>query len=153
VNEFDLDFKAFLRRHRDLSSLTLAVLCRVGHPTRNGHIYPQEVIARELARLAAQPGGVIGYLPHMGNTALENAAFLVERPRIVHDSVQGTLKFLDTHAGSTLKAYMEAGGNIAFTTEGVGSVDEHGIVQNDFHLSGIIATPQPGAYLSRAART
>ena len=95
---------------------------------------------REIARLTAN-NTFLGYLPHEGLTALEHVAFTVERPHVVHDSVEGTIKFLDTDAGRKLRLFMEAGGKVSFSAEGTGRTDGHGVVQNDFRLHGLIASP------------
>ena len=138
--ELDFDFKAFLRRHPDLCWKTNAILIRCDTPDRNGHVYPRELMVRELAR----NGQVIGYLPHDGSMyrTLESAAFVVERAAVVHDSVQIQVKFFENEAGWRLKRFMDCGGHVDFSMEGVGTVDG-GVVQNDYHLTGIIATPGP----------
>lgn len=143
MNEFDLDFKAFLRRHRDLSWKTTATLCRLERPTRNGHIYPRHVWERELERLAQAP--MMGMIHHgpgpAQHTDLTNVAFAVEHMRIDGDEVKGDLKLLDTCAGTRLRLLLEAGAKISFSSTGLGSTDEHGVVQDDFQLTGVIALP------------
>jgi len=94
---------------------------------------------REIARLSYQPGGVMGYL-YKGCPVLDHAAFLVERLHIVHDSVQGTLQFMDTSDGRALKAHMLVGGQVSFGAEGTGRTDGNGVVQDDFHLVAFVAS-------------
>jgi len=140
---FDLDFKAFLWRHPDLSWKTVAVFCRLDRPTCNGHVYSRELWERELARFAET--GIFGSIHHGPGPArdpdLTSVAFAIEHMRIDGAEVKGDIKLLDTEAGRTLRLLMEGGVGVSFSTTGIGSTDEHGVVQNDFHLTGIVALP------------
>lgn len=143
MNEFDLDFKAFLRRHGDLSWKTTATLCRLGRPTRNGHIYPRELMEREIERLARSP--LLGAIHHGPGPAtgldLTNVAFAIEHMRIEGDEVKGDLKLLNTRQGAILRTLMENGSRISFSTTGMGRTDENGVVQDDFQMLGVVALP------------
>jgi hypothetical protein len=145
VLELDLDFKAFLRRHPDLWWKTVVAFCKVGQSTRNGHIYSRELWERELEKQGELIPGVLHEAHNPDRIMLSTVAFLIERPRIDGGEVKGDLKLLDTHAGRLLRTYMEAGGRVAFTSRGIGRVDDNGMVQDDFQFEGVEAVLGPSA--------
>lgn len=143
MNEVDLDFKAFLRRHRDLSWKTTAVLLRCDTPTRNGHVYPRALMEREIARYAAQH--CLGRLDcHERNgDYLNGVAVAIQGLRMDGPNVVGDVVILDTIAGRMLREYLRCGGKLSISPEGAGTLADDGTVEN-YQLTGFTMGATPG---------
>lgn len=138
MNEFDLDFKAFLWRHRPTFHCVTLLQC--DRPTRNGYIYPRALMERVVARQALKHPS-IGGLEHPLITGTGHvlgwAAFFVDNMRLVAGEVKGDVQFLSTPSGLKLKTAVESGLRVTYSIEGTGTVDDYGVVQNDFRLESV----------------
>lgn len=116
---------------------------RAGVPTANKRVYPEALWSRELTRLneSISQRKMFGELDHPadGKTKLSRASHLVTNLQADKDGVIiGEAEVMDTEAGKTLKAILDAGGSIGVSSRGYGSVkmneQGHDVVQDDYQL-------------------
>jgi len=118
---------------------------RVGVPTQNGRIYPEELMLREINRLAEDISNrrILGELDHPtdGKTSLKRVSHVITGLKIKDGIVVGEAEILNTPEGKTLKALIEANVQIGISSRGFGSTKpsndpktEGEIVQDDFVL-------------------
>jgi hypothetical protein len=117
---------------------------RVGVPTQNGRIYPEELMQREITRLLEdiQKRRVLGELDHPsdGKTSLKRVSHVITGLKIKNGIVEGEAEILNTPEGKTLKALIEANVQLGVSSRGYGSTqpssgkEEGEVVQDDFVL-------------------
>lgn len=112
-------------------------------PTANKRVYSRALFEREIARLkpAMKARRVFGEADHPddGRTKLTRVAcILLDLELTEEGEVLGTAEIIDTTNGKTLRAIIEAGGQIGVSSRGYGSVsrDSEGndVVEDDFQL-------------------
>jgi hypothetical protein len=105
---------------------------------RNGRVYPKHIMEREVHKLQqyiAEGNVLLGELDHPSSPELKfsDSAIKITKLRMEGNNVLGEAKILkDTAKGKT--AYYLAKENVKFatSTRGLGSLNESGIVQEDF---------------------
>jgi hypothetical protein len=106
--------------------------------TENNRIYPSKVIQREIMRLQEDIKNrrVFGELDHPedGKTRLSRVSHIITDLRMEGNIVYGTAEILDTEAGLNLKAILQAGGEVGVSSRGFGTVNEEGVVNDDYQL-------------------
>jgi len=118
---------------------------RVGVPTQNGRIYPEELMMREIKRLSEDISKrrILGELDHPtdGKTSLKRVSHVITGLKIKDGIVVGEAEILNTPEGKTLKALIEANVQIGISSRGFGSTRpsedpkiEGEVVQGDFVL-------------------
>jgi hypothetical protein len=118
---------------------------RTGVPTKNGRIYPEELMQREIDRLTEdlKARRVLGMLDHPenGKTSLKQVSHVITGLKIKDGIVIGEAEILNTPEGRTLKALIEGGVQIGISSRGFGSTRpstdpkvEGEVVQGDFVL-------------------
>jgi hypothetical protein len=124
----------------------------------NGRYYPRELWERELARYneeAINKRNSMGELDHPDSTVinLKNASHLINKIWWDGDQIHGTIEILPTPSGNIVKALLESGVTIGFSSRGMGSLKQVGEiaeVQDDFSLLcwDIVSTPSnPGSWV------
>lgn len=124
-----------------------------GEPTKNGRVYTRDIMEREFNRLQPrmESKGLYGVCDHPddGKTTLKRASHFITSLEVAPDNrVVGQLEVIPgTEGGDTIKAIVEAGGQIGVSSRGVGSVekgpDGNLIVQEDFRLLAYDAVADP----------
>jgi hypothetical protein len=117
---------------------------RVGVPTENGRIYPEDLMNREFERLmeSIKARRVLGELDHPadGKTSLKRVSHVITNLMIKDGIVIGEAEILNTPEGKTLRALIEANVQVGVSSRGYGSTQpstgktEGEIVQDDFVL-------------------
>lgn len=107
-------------------------------PDKNGRIYPKEVLKKAIdeyqARIKNKNSiGTLGAAPHEMSCKLDDAAFLIKAANLVGEKIELDVDLLDTLKGKLAKDYLER--NPIVTAVGIGTVNEHGIVQSDYKIS------------------
>jgi len=135
--EFDLDFKAFLRRHPDFTWRTTAILVHCDVPNRRGHIYPSHVMERAVREYAQRHNSapLFGYMDHESGS-LSNLAVLVKNIKVANGVVQGELKPLDTPSGLKFGLLLEAGAEFTLSICGSGRLVDN--VVEDYRLESVV---------------
>lgn len=131
-------------------------------PTSNGRIYSRPLMMREFKRLENKisQGKVLGELDHPddGKTKLQRAAVLIQSLGLNENGeVVGRMTVMDTPMGKTLKAIVDAGGQIGVSSRGYGSVqtneDGYNVVQDDFKLLTYDPVSDPAEESAYPSRT
>ncbi len=132
-----------------------------GEPNRNGRIYSESVMKREVDRYVKEnvtQKRAYGELNHPSGPQinLDRVSHLIESLEVRSGgTVYGKAKVLDTPMGNIAKGLIEGGANLGVSSRGLGSLKEgkNGImeVQDDFRLvtaGDIVADPSaPGAFV------
>jgi hypothetical protein len=118
---------------------------RVGVPTLNGRIYPEEVMQKEINRLSEDLAnrriwGTIDH-PENGKTSIKDVSHVITGLKIKDGIVIGEAEVLNTPAGKIVKALVEAHVQVPVSSRGLGSTRpsddpkvEGEVVQKDFVL-------------------
>ena len=129
--------------------------------TRNGRIYPKEILQKEAKRYNVefiQKKRAFGELGHPdGPTVnLERVSHMIEELQEVEQNFMGRAKILDTPYGKIVKNLIDEGARLGVSSRGMGSLKpvKDGIqeVQRDFYLAtaaDIVADPSaPDAFVA-----
>lgn len=115
----------------------------------NGRIYPLALWQREVNRIQddINAGGVLGMSKHPKD-AITDAGDVSHIVSKLELDDKGTgwaeLKILDTTKGKNLKTVMKAGGRLAVSTRGFGTMDsDTGIVNDDYRLDNLDIVVNP----------
>lgn len=125
-----------------------------GVPTENGRVYTQVLYEREISKLKKVMKARRGYgeldHPQDGITKLSRVSHIITNLKVESDgSVIGEAEILDTPAGKTLRALIEAGCEVGVSSRGVGSTrrkdDGTEEVNEDFRLKTFDFVAEPAA--------
>lgn len=129
-------------------------------PNRNGRVYPEEVMHKEVARYLKEKvdkGQATGELGHPPNPAinLPLVSHKITKLKIEGKNVMGKAMILDTDMGRNARGLIEGGVQLGVSSRGLGSLKEikEGLkeVQSDFKLvtaADIVADPSaPDAWV------
>lgn len=121
---------------------------------RNGRIYPQQILAREVARYNkdfVESNRAMGELGHPdGPTVnLERVSHLIKELKQDGSTIIGKAKILDTPYGKIVKNLIDEGVKIGVSSRGMGSLKTNtkGVneVQDDFMLAAVDIVADPSA--------
>lgn len=160
----DLDNVQFISEEREGGKKNLFIegtFMVYGKPNRNGRIYNEHVMKREVERYmteAVEAKRAYGELNHPEGPQinLDRVSHLIENLEVRRDGqVYGRAKILDTPMGNIARGLIEGGANLGVSSRGLGSLKpgQNGImeVQGDFRLvtaADIVADPSaPGAFV------
>lgn len=128
---------------------------------RNGRVYPQHVMEREVNRYNEQfiqKGRAFGELGHPDGPQinLDRVSHIIESLRKDGTNWIGRAKITDTPMGNIARGLIESGAQLGVSSRGMGSLklNKEGIneVQDDFHLAtaaDIVADPSaPDAFVN-----
>ena len=126
---------------------------------RNGRVYPQEVLAKEVAKYNKnfisqnRAFGELGH-PDGPTVNLERVSHMVTSLKRDGDNFIGEAKILKTPMGQIVKSLMDEGAKLGVSSRGMGSLDQKNganYVRNDFYLAtaaDIVADPSaPNAFV------
>lgn len=121
---------------------------------RNGRLYPSKTMENEVNRYIKEyvnTNKAYGELNHPPSTKInpDRISHLITELKKVGDDYVGKAKILNTDAGNTIRAIVEAGGAIGMSSRAVGSLKEENgvkIVQEDFRLCCVDAVLDPSAH-------
>ena len=134
------------------------VMQRCDEQNGNGRVYPAPILQREVKNYmkVVKENRACGELDHPEDSVvnLKNASHMVNRIWWEGNDVMGTIKVLNTPAGSILKGLYESGVKFGFSSRALGRLKEgpNGaqIVQDDLQLICFDAVSEPsapGAYI------
>lgn len=112
-------------------------------PNRNGRIYPEEVMHKEVGRYlkeAVKTNRAVGELGHPPNPQinLDKVSHKIESLTIDGKNIIGKAKILETNMGDIARGMIEGGVQLGVSSRGLGTLREikEGLkeVQNDFKL-------------------
>ncbi len=120
---------------------------------RNGRVYPQEILAKEVERYNdefVQKNRAMGELGHPeGPTVnLERVSHIIKDLRVEGKNVYGKAKILETPMGKIAKNLLNEGCMFGVSSRGMGSLQEkNGVsyVQDDFMLATVDIVADPSA--------
>lgn len=136
------------------------VFLQAGIKNRNGRVYPQETMIREVARYNNEfikKNRAYGELGHPSGPTinLERVSHMIKELRQDGNNVVGKAKIMDTPYGQIVKNLLDEGALLGVSSRGMGTVKEkNGVmeVQNDFYLAtaaDIVADPSaPAAFVN-----
>lgn len=136
------------RKTKDGSLYILAPWIMTGRKNRNGRLYSQPLIQREVAKFQdrIKSGSVIGSADHPAGafTTLDTASHIVTKLTVDKDG-QGWMeaKILPTSKGKNVIEIINSGGQLGISARGAGTVSPNGIVANDYKLLGIDIVTNP----------
>lgn len=129
-------------------------------PNRNGRIYPEEIMHKEVARYlkeAVKTNRAMGELGHPPNPQinLDRVSHKIESLRVEGKNIIGRAKILETNMGNVARGLIEGGVQLGVSSRGLGSLKEikEGLkeVQSDFKLvtaADIVSDPSaPDAWV------
>ena len=128
---------------------------------RNGRMYPQEMLEREIKRYNEEyvtkkrAFGELGH-PDGPTINLDRVSHMIVDLRSEGSNFIGKAKILDTPNGKIVKALIDEGAQLGVSSRGMGSIRTEGvdiqIVQDDFYLAtaaDIVADPSaPDAFVN-----
>lgn len=130
-------------------------------PNRNGRIYPEQVLEREVTRYNEQfvaKGRAFGELGHPDGPSinLDRVSHIIESLKKEGTNWVGRAKITDTPMGNIARGLIESGAQLGVSTRGMGSLklNKEGVneVQDDFFLAtaaDIVADPSaPDAFVN-----
>lgn len=127
---------------------------------RNGRFYPEQVLAKEVARYTKEnidKGRAYGELGHPDGPSinLERVCMMIKSLRQEGSNFIGKAKIMDTPYGNIVRNLMSEGASLGVSSRGMGSlVEKNGLneVQDDFYLAtaaDIVADPSaPDAFVN-----
>ena len=127
---------------------------------RNGRYYPEQVLAKEVARYTKEnidKGRAYGELGHPDGPAinLERVCMMIKSLKQEGSNFVGRAKIMETPYGNIVKNLMSEGASLGVSSRGMGSlVEKNGLneVQDDFYLAtaaDIVADPSaPDAFVN-----
>ena len=126
---------------------------------RNGRIYPNEVLQKEVKRYNKElvekkrAFGELGH-PEGPTVNLDRVSHLIEELKPDGNNIVGKAKILDTPNGKIVKELLNAGAKLGVSSRGMGTLEKRGqtnYVKNDFYLAtagDIVADPSaPQAFV------
>ena len=126
---------------------------------RNGRVYPQEVLAKEVAKYNKnfisqnRAFGELGH-PDGPTVNLERVSHMITKLAPDGKNFIGEAKIMDTPMGKIVKNLMDEGATLGVSSRGMGSLDQRNganYVRNDFYLAtaaDIVADPSaPNAFV------
>ena len=126
---------------------------------RNGRVYPQEVLAKEVAKYNKnfisqnRAFGELGH-PDGPTVNLERVSHMITKMNPDGKNFVGEAKIMDTPMGKIVKNLMDEGGKLGVSSRGMGSLENrNGVnyVKDDFYLAtagDIVADPSaPNAFV------
>lgn len=126
---------------------------------RNGRVYPQEVLAKEVAKYNKnfisqnRAFGELGH-PDGPTVNLERVSHMITKMNPDGKNFVGEAKIMDTPMGKIVKNLMDEGAKLGVSSRGMGSLDQrNGVnyVKDDFYLAtagDIVADPSaPNAFV------
>ena len=127
---------------------------------RNGRVYPQEVLAKEVAKYNKnfisqnRAFGELGH-PDGPTVNLERVSHMITKLAPDGKNFIGEAKIMDTPMGKIVKNLMDEGATLGVSSRGMGSIDKRedcSVVQDDFMLTtaaDIVADPSaPDAFVN-----
>lgn len=128
---------------------------------RNGRMYPQEMLHREIERYITEyvtkkrAFGELGH-PDGPTINLDRVSHMITELKSDGNNFNGRAKILDTPNGKIVKALIDEGASLGVSSRGMGSIKTEGhdmqIVQDDFYLAtaaDIVADPSaPDAFVN-----
>jgi hypothetical protein len=128
---------------------------------RNGRMYPQEMLEREIGRYVSEyvdkkrAFGELGH-PDGPTINLDRVSHMITDLRVEGANFIGKAKILSTPNGNIVKALIDEGARLGVSSRGMGSIKTEGhdvqIVQDDFYLAtaaDIVADPSaPDAFVN-----
>ena len=140
----------------------VAVLQKCGVQNRNGRVYPEGVLKREVENYAklVKERRALGELDHPDSSVvnLGNASHLVTEIWWDGNDVMGKVQVLDTPSGKVLKELVKANVKLGISSRGLGSVSERAgqtIVEDDFQLICFDFVSEPsttGAFMMKEGK-
>ena len=127
---------------------------------RNGRMYPQKTLAREVAKYDEsyiKSGRALGELGHPDGPSinLDRVSHKIESLKEDGNNVIGRAKILDTPNGKIAKSLLDEGVRLGVSSRGMGSIrkeDNCNVVMDDFMLAtaaDIVADPSaPDAFVN-----
>jgi len=128
---------------------------------RNGRMYPQEMLNREIERYRTEyveKNRAFGELGHPDGPTinLDRVSHMITELRMDGTNFYGKAKILSTPNGNIVKALIDEGARLGVSSRGMGSIRTEGIdvqvVQDDFYLAtaaDIVADPSaPDAFVN-----
>jgi len=112
-------------------------------PNRNGRIYPEHVMSKEVGRYLKEKvsrGSAVGELGHPPNPKLNESliSHKIVSLKMEGKNVYGKALILDTHQGKNAAGLINGGVQVGVSSRGLGSLKDinEGLkeVQDDFHL-------------------
>ena len=126
---------------------------------RNGRVYPQEVLAKEVAKYNKnfitqnRPFGELGH-PDGPTVNLERVSHMITKLAPDGKNFIGEAKIMDTPMGKIVKNLMDEGATLGVSSRGMGSLEQRNganYVKDDFYLAtagDIVADPSaPNAFV------
>jgi hypothetical protein len=128
---------------------------------RNGRMYPQEMLAKEIDRYIKEyvekkrAFGELGH-PEGPTINLDRVSHMITELRSDGNNFYGKAKILNTPNGNIVKALIDEGARLGVSSRGMGSIRTEGrdiqVVQDDFYLAtaaDIVADPSaPDAFVN-----
>jgi hypothetical protein len=128
---------------------------------RNGRMYPQEMLEREIQRYVTEyvekkrAFGELGH-PEGPTINLDRVSHMITDLRTEGSDFIGKAKILSTPNGNIVKALIDEGARLGVSSRGMGSIRTEGrdiqVVQDDFYLAtaaDIVADPSaPDAFVN-----
>jgi hypothetical protein len=128
---------------------------------RNGRMYPQEMLQREIQRYVTEyvekkrAFGELGH-PEGPTINLDRVSHMITDLRTEGSDFIGKAKILSTPNGNIVKALIDEGARLGVSSRGMGSIRTEGrdiqVVQDDFYLAtaaDIVADPSaPDAFVN-----
>lgn len=115
---------------------------------KNGRTYSRDLLSREVKRYNEEKiskGRSIAELDHPDNPTvnLERVSHVIESLKMEENKGVGVARIIDTPMGRIAKTLVNEGIILGMSTRGVGSLDESGLVKEDFNLIcvDIVADP------------
>lgn len=105
----------------------------------NKRKYPKDILEREIEKIRGEKitnKSCYGELNHPASpdVNLDRVAIMVEDLEWKNNDVYGRAKVLDTPLGQIVKTIISEGGRIGISSRGLGTVNEDGLVNEDFNL-------------------
>ena len=136
------------KKNKDGSLNILAPWIVTGRKNRNGRLYSQPLIQREVAKFQdrIKSGSVIGSADHPGgaHTTLADASHIITKLSLDKNG-QGwaEMKILPTSKGKNVIEIIKAKGQLGLSARGAGTILPSGVVGDDYKLLGIDIVTNP----------
>jgi hypothetical protein len=110
-------------------------LAKANVPSANGRVYPAALL-RQVAEQTQD--GLIPVTPSSRNTLVSDIMGVLVSAEMDGDTLNATLRLVDTENGLNCQKLLEAGYKGCFCMSGRGTVDDHGVVQNDYQMDCVV---------------
>jgi hypothetical protein len=150
----NLNYLVEAKEDRSKSYKIRGIFMESGKKNRNGRIYPKEILEREVNNYYKEfvvTKRAISRLDHPKNDStllLSEACHIIEDLKMDGDVAIGCAKILDTPQGRIAKTLMDEGIQLAVSSRGLGSIDDQGVVGDNFKLIGIDLVSVPSCPVS-----